>query len=135
MANNVPKTAVVLTIVGGFFILLGGVAMLYLGAIVSLFLPRLAGLFVIGLGLGLLTIVMAVLMLVAPQLKAAWGALTIVFAVLSIPFALVGGFLLGFILALIGGILAITYKPPVVAVSAPYAPAYPMASPPPPPSS
>jgi hypothetical protein len=70
-------------------------------------------LFFIGLIIGILIIVFAILLFVAPQMKTAWGALIIVLSLLSWPFAF-GGFFIGFLLALIGGILAITYKPPVM---------------------
>jgi len=101
-----------LTIVGGLFILLGGAVVATLGAIISFLLPGLGALlFVGGLSVGILTLVMGLLMFLNPAHKSVWGALTIVLAVVSIPFGL-GGFILGFILALIGGILAITYKAP-----------------------
>lgn len=128
MAGQTPTAGAVLSLVGGIFILLGGAVMAVIGTALSFFLGGLAGLFFIGLLDGILVIVMAILMFVAPQLKAAWGGLTIVFAILSLPFAFVGGFFIGFLLALIGGILAIVYKPPVVMMAPP-----PMMMPPPPP--
>ena len=112
MAGKVPTTGAILTIVGGLFILLGGALVATLGAIISFLLPGLGALLIVGgLSVGVLTLVMGLLMFLSPSHKSVWGALTIVLAVVSIPFGL-GGFILGFILALIGGILAITYKAP-----------------------
>ncbi|HEV2231409.1 MAG TPA: DUF6114 domain-containing protein [Thermoplasmata archaeon] len=126
MSHHVPTTAGVLTIIGGVFILLGGLVIASLGAFISFLFPGLGAILVAGgLGVGILTLLMGVLMFVMPQNKTIWGALTIVLAVVSLPFGL-GGFIIGFILALIGGILAITYK------SAAPPPAY-MGMPPPPP--
>ena len=131
MAGQTPTAGAVLSLVGGVFILLGGLLMAVIGATFSFLLGGLAGLFFVGLLLGILVIVMAVLMFVSPRLKAAWGALVIVFAIVSLPFAVLGGFVIGFILALIGGILAIVYKPPVPVMVAPMMPPPPMAAPPP----
>ncbi len=136
MAGKVPVAAGVLSIVGAVFILIGGLAEAYIGAILSIFFPGVGAILVAGaLGVAVLSFIWAILMFVMPSHKAIWGALMIVMAVLSLPFAFLGGFLIGFILALIGGILAITYKapePPVV-VYAPMPGAPPFAPPPPPP--
>jgi len=130
MTHHVPKTAAILTIVGGVFVLLGGLALAAIGAIFSFLLGGLTGLFFIGLVIGILILVFGVLMFVKPEMKLIWGILTIIMAIVSIPFAF-GGFLIGFILSLIGGIMAITYK-----VREPTPMMYPpgtMAPPPPPP--
>lgn len=99
-----------LTFVGGFFILVGGLVLAFVGVLFFAFLGAFSGLFLIGLVLGLLTMVFGGLMLAMPRLHLLWGVLVILMALLSIPFAL-GGFFLGFLLALIGGILAVIYKP------------------------
>lgn len=104
-----PVAAGVLTIVGGFFILGGGILVAILGAVLAAF-GFFSGFFFVGLGLGLLTIIVGVLMIAIPSGHLLWGALAIVFAVASIPFAL-GGVILGFILALVGGIVAVRWKP------------------------
>ncbi|HEY6237838.1 MAG TPA: DUF6114 domain-containing protein [Thermoplasmata archaeon] len=113
MAHHIPTAGAVLSLIGGIFVLLGGYVVAVFGVLFSLFFPRLAGLFFIGLAIGALIIVLSILLFVVPQARVAWGALIIVLAVLSWPFAL-GGFFLGFLLALIGGILAITHKAPVM---------------------
>jgi len=51
------------------------------------------------------------LMIALPSAHVVWGILAIVFALASIGVAL-GGFLVGFLLTLIGGILALAWKPP-----------------------
>jgi hypothetical protein len=99
-----------LTLIGGFFILIGGVALAIIGAIFFSLVPGVAGVFFIGLVVGLFTLVLGGLMLAAPRLHVVWGVLAIVMALLSIPFALFG-FGIGFLLVLIGGILAIVFKP------------------------
>ncbi|MCI4348673.1 MAG: DUF6114 domain-containing protein [Thermoplasmata archaeon] len=109
MSHHVPTAAGVLTIVGGVFILLAGAALAAIGSFLAFFIGGIAYLFYIGLVVGIITLVMGILMLVMPQMKTAWGAITIVLAIVSLPTAL-GGFIVGFILALLGGIFAITYK-------------------------
>lgn len=110
MAGQVPTAGAILSLIGGIFVLLVGVWLAIIGTAFSFFLGSLTGLFFIGLVVGILIVVFAALMFAAPRMKVAWGALVIVLAIVSLPTAL-GGFFIGFILALIGGILAITYKP------------------------
>jgi len=123
-----PVGAAVLTIVGGFFIMLGGIGVALIGAIFAIF-GVWSAFFLLGIGVGFLTILMGVLMLVVPRGHAAWGALTLIFAFVSIPFAL-AGLLLGFVLALVGGILAIAWKPLVDRVITVQARTVPPSSPP-----
>lgn len=110
-----PTAAGVLAIIGGVFILLGGIAETLLGAAVSTFTlgqygAGIIGLGVLGLVLGILVLVMGVLLLTHPDHNVTYGILIIVFSVVSLV-CFFGGFLVGFILALIGGILALTWKP------------------------
>ncbi len=55
---------------------------------------------------------MAVLLSMNPRNHVAYGALIVVFAVLSW-FGSFGGLFIGFLLALVGGILAIVWQPAV----------------------
>jgi Family of unknown function (DUF6114) len=141
--KSYPSTAFVLSLIGGIFILLGGLAdaAIYalVGGAVFALLPGLGVLFlvlaVVGLLIGLLTIVGAVMLRSKPESAHTWGILIIVFSVISLVTG-GGGFIIGFILALIGGILALTWKPPQPAQAAwgqqPMAPpAAPPMSPPP----
>ena len=108
-----PWVAGVLTIVGGFFILAGGFFFALVGAVLAIFGLG-SGLFLVGLLVGLATVVVGLLMVALPSGHTAWGILGIVLAIVSIPVAL-GGFLLGFLLTLVGGILAVKWRRPAEA--------------------
>jgi Family of unknown function (DUF6114) len=114
-----PIAATVLTFLGGLFVILGGIVVAVLGTVLAV-LGHFSGLFYIGLLDGLLLIVVAILMAAAPRGHVAWGVLAVVLSVVSLVVAL-GGFVIGFLLSLIGGILAIAWRPskdPVVIVEA-----------------
>lgn len=106
-----PVAAAVLTILGGLFIIGGGLIFAVIGAVFAV-LGIVSGIFLLGLLVGLLTLLAGFLMLAVPRGHTAWGILAIVLALASVPVAL-GGFIVGFLLTLIGGILAIRWKPPV----------------------
>ncbi len=106
-----PIGAGVLTIIGGFFILLGGFVFALIGAVLAVF-GFVSGVFFLGLLVGFLTLIVGFLMLAVPAGHTVWGVLAVVLALVSIPVAL-GGFLIGFLLTLIGGVLALTWKRPV----------------------
>jgi Family of unknown function (DUF6114) len=106
-----PLGAGVLTIVGGLFILLGGLVFALIGAVFAV-LGFLSGVFLLGLLVGLLTVIVGVLMIAVPSGHTVWGVLAILFALASIPLA-VAGLIVGFLLTLIGGFLAIAWKRPV----------------------
>jgi len=106
-----PIAAGVLTLLGGFFILLGGVVFALIGAVFAVF-GFVSGIFLLGLIVGLVTLLVGVLMLAVPSGHTAWGAIAVVLAIVSLPVAL-GGFLIGFLLTLIGGLLAFAWKRPV----------------------
>ena len=135
--KNYPMWGFVLTLIGGILILIDGLytAIIYaiFGSIISSFFPGLGALFIalgiVALFFGLIIIIGAIRMRTAPQSAKMWGILVIVFALLS----WVGGagFFLGFILALIGGILALVWKPPMMAQPAWGQPAAPMPGAPP----
>jgi hypothetical protein len=109
-----PIGAMVLSIVGGIFILLGGLVGVWLGTVLAALTFGLAGgtvvvLGAVGMVIGLVTIVLGVLLGMHPRNHTMYGALIIVLAIVSWVTAF-GGFFIGFLLALIGGILALTYK-------------------------
>ncbi len=106
-----PVGAGILTILGGLFILIGGTIVALIGGIVSAFLGFFSGLWLIGLLVGALTCLVGLLMVAIPSAHGVWGVLAILFALVSLPFAL-GGFLLGFLLTIVGGILALRWRPP-----------------------
>src|SRR5437667_11328226 len=115
-----PTAAFVLSLIGWIFILLGGAAIAALGSILS----GMVGSFgaaggadivtlygIIGVINGLLVIIFGVLLYMQPQRHVAWGVLVLVLSIASW-LTTIGGFFIGFILALIGGILGIAWKPP-----------------------
>jgi len=131
-----PKVSIggsVLVIIGGFLILAVGAVVAYV--INSLFsgfsigVPGLTGILVLGPVLGLVILVVGVLALAAPSLNILWGLLAIVLSIFSLFTTALGGLFLGFLLALIGGILIAVKKapPPPAPMMAP-----PMGTPPPP---
>ena len=63
----------------------------------------------VGVVLGIVVIVAAVMLYRNPAQKTLWGVLVLVLSIVSIFVG--GGFLLGLILGVIGGILALTWKP------------------------
>jgi len=64
----------------------------------------------VGLVSGIVVIISAALLRSNPSQRTLWGALVIVFSCLS--FFGFGGFIIGAILGIIGGIMALTWKPP-----------------------
>jgi hypothetical protein len=131
-----PGTAFVLSLIGGVFILLGGGAMTMFGSWRGNYGYGMMGgyggwggmmgpgfgmmgglgygfgfLGVIGLIFGIIVIISALMLNNKPEQHSTWGILIIVFSVLSIFGSAMGGFGIGLILGLIGGILAVTWKP------------------------
>jgi hypothetical protein len=118
-----PTAAFVLSLLGGIFILLGR-------GVMSMFAPfgfrgmmggyqgwgMMRGLGfgmfgVLGLIFGAIVIISAFMLNSKPQEHTTWGTLIVIFSVLSIFGGAMGGFGLGLILGLVGGVLAITWKP------------------------
>ncbi len=117
-----PTAAFVLSLIAGILILLGGI----LGAIVGIIggamvgaipgLGWLGGLIValglIGLIFGILVIVGAVMINSGERDKVKTGSIIVlIFSILSLFVGGTGGFVIGFILGLIGSILGLTWKP------------------------
>lgn len=111
MRRSAPLLAIAFTFIGGFFVFLGGLLMAALALGLSLLGHPTGDLLYLGLLLGALLWVMAILMWLVPTAHVAWGAMAILLAILSLPLAAIGGFLLGFLFSVIGGILAIRYRP------------------------
>ncbi len=130
-----PTAAMVLSVIGGLFILLGGVIYLWIAEFLQSLLllsgetlavdpttwVQIIG--VIGIVIGIIIIVGGVMMYSRPASSTAWGVIILVLALVSILAS--GGFFLGLILGLVGGILGIVFKP-----SAPMPAAAPAAPPP-----
>ena len=66
----------------------------------------------LGLIFGVIVIISALMLNSKPQEHTTWGTLILIFSVISIFGSAMGGFGIGLILGIIGGILAITWKPP-----------------------
>jgi hypothetical protein len=116
MAHGVPRAGAILSFIGGIFILIGGLIYAFVGAILSVFVGGAASILYVGIPIALLILVFSILLFVLPQLKIAWGALIVVLAFLSLAFDFFGGFVIGFLLCLIGGLMAIFAKSPAAAV-------------------
>jgi hypothetical protein len=65
----------------------------------------------VGLVFGVVVLVSALMLNSRPNEHVKWGTLVLVFSVLSVFGSMMGGFGIGALLGLIGGILAITWKP------------------------
>jgi hypothetical protein len=130
-----PGAAFILSLIGGIFILLGGGAMTMLGSWIGNYGYGMMGgygwggmmrpgfgmmgglgygfgfLGLLGLIFGAIVIISAFMLNSKPEQHSTWGTLIVIFSVLSIFGSAMGGFGIGLILGLIGGILAITWKP------------------------
>jgi hypothetical protein len=118
-----PTAAMVLSLLGGIFVILGGLFIAFVGSFVASFgylangganpgtVVTIVG--VVGIIFGLIMIVGAVMMYSNPTSAKMWGIIVLVLSILSW-FTAVGGLVIGFLLGLIGGILAIVFKPSMV---------------------
>jgi hypothetical protein len=103
-----PTAAFILSLLGGIFVLLPGLALSALGTYLAFF--------TLGAGLilwifpifGIIIILGAVMMYVTPSSTKMWGIVVLILGVFSLVGVITG---LGGLLALIGGILAIIWKP------------------------
>ncbi|MEM4717518.1 MAG: hypothetical protein QXE81_02005 [Desulfurococcaceae archaeon] len=111
-----PTAAFVLSLVGGIFVILGSILVLVAGGLIGELVPMVGGLFAlaggVGLIFGILIVVGAVMINSGEPGKVKKGSiLVLILSILSL-FLAGGGFFIGFILGLIGGILGLTWKPP-----------------------
>ena len=132
-ASSYPKTASVLALVGGMIIILGGVIFIGVAAFIlphlnysNLTVPKgmdrasLPGLISgvvgvmggFGLVCGAIVLLSATMLLARVGRRRTWGILILVFSVLS--FVGLGGFIIGAILGIVGGILALRWKSPAL---------------------
>ncbi len=128
MAGEKPTAAMVLSIIGGLLIILAGAMYLAIAEFLEELL-LLSGetldvdpvlwiqiLGAIGIVIGIVIMVGGVMMYSRPASSTVWGVIILVLSLVSI--IATGGFFIGLILGLIGGILGIVFKP------APAAPTY-----------
>jgi len=130
MSENIsekPTAAFILSLLGGIFILLGGIfpAVIgaYCGAFTSMLEPIVPGaawlgaltfiFMALGVIFGIIVIVGSIMIYQAVPSRVKVGSiLVIVFSIISLFVAGGGGFFVGLILGLIGGILGLVWKPP-----------------------
>jgi Family of unknown function (DUF6114) len=106
-----PVVAPILTIVGGGFIAVGGAVLAFIGTILATVFGFSSALYLVGLAVGLLTIAAGALLWLLPSGRRPIGIVVMLLAALSVPFAF-GGFVVGFLLAVMGGVMAIVTRPP-----------------------
>ena len=128
-----PSTAYLLSLIGGIFIVLDGllvvVAGLFLSSFIGSAVPGASAVVTAVIGFGILAIVLGLLIVVwvfhlktSPASARRSGILIIVFSLIS--FLGGGGFYIGSILALIGGIISVTWRPPMASPPAYGPPGY-----------
>ena len=104
MANEKPTGAFLFSLIGGAFVLLGGL-------VVTVAMGGWDPMGPVGVLWGVLMIASAVKLNSNPDKHRAYGALIVVLSLVSW-YGSIGGLVLGFIFGLPGGILAITWTPP-----------------------
>lgn len=125
-----PKTASILALAGSVLILMCGTLLVWTstvilphvnfpnvnappqfvsGSIPSIVSGVVGGMGLFGLATGAIVLVSSVLLLAKPSQQWTWGVLILVFSALSL-FGM-GGFLIGAILGMVGGILTLRWKP------------------------
>jgi hypothetical protein len=129
--SGYPKIASILALVGGILIILSGILLMAVSAFILPHLdytnldtpPRLTSASIpglvsgmvgvmglLGLVSGAIVLVSAVMLLTNPSRRRTWGVLILVFSIMS--FLGLGGFIVGAILGILGGILILRWKPP-----------------------
>ncbi|MEM0254322.1 MAG: hypothetical protein QXR17_03475 [Candidatus Bathyarchaeia archaeon] len=117
-----PTAAFALSLIAGILILLGGIFGAILGTIGGAMVGAIPGfgwlgglivaLGLLGLIFGILVIVGAVMINSGEQGKVKTGSIIVlIFSILSLFAGGTGGFVIGFILGLVGSILGLTWKP------------------------
>ena len=131
-----PTAAFVLSLIGGIFILLGAIVVMALASVIGSFMvlgggdPNIVYIYgAVGLIFAILVLVGAVMLWMKPQQHVAWGVVVLLFSLFSI--ITTGGFFIGLILGLIGGILVIVWKPPAPMAPGMAPPMMPPSMPPP----
>ena len=128
MASDSTRTlAFVLSLVGGLVIIAGSVIMAFLwtsGSSYGMYYGMgpgmmrgywfgsssgwMLGLFIVSLICGILVLIGAVMLNARPQEPVAWGIVVLVFAIIS--FVGMGGYIIGALLGIAGGAIALSYR-------------------------
>ncbi len=111
-----PSTAFALSLIAGIFVILGGLVVIAVFAFLATLVPF-AGLGavegIIGIVFGVIILFAAYQLRAHPDQHVLWGVIVLVFSIISW-FGSFGGLVIGFILGLIGGIMAIVWRPPAM---------------------
>ncbi len=111
-SESYPNNAYILSLIGGIFILLAGLLIGLVGAAVTFMFAFIGGaLGLFGIIWGIIIIVGAINLRAHPDQHVTWGVVILVFSLISWVGAF-GGFFIGFLLSLVGGILGIVWSPP-----------------------
>jgi Family of unknown function (DUF6114)/zinc-ribbon domain len=113
-----PTAAMVLSLIGGIFVIIGGAFIAFVGSLIgSLNVTGASSASTTALALGIVGVIMGLIMVVGafmmyskPTSAKMWGVIVLILSIISWVTA-VGGLFIGFLLGLIGGILALTFKP------------------------
>jgi len=105
-----PTAPFALSLVGAVLIVINGGVMAALGEFLDIFFPGAALLYAaVGISLGAVGLLAALMLYVRPQQCLVWSIVVLVVSALSLIVG--GGFFIGFILGLMGGILGVVWKP------------------------
>ena len=117
--NKQPTAAFAVSLIAGILILINGAVLGVIGSFVTkvvndptatLVLSSIfPALMISGIILGIIVIIAAVMLYRNPAQKTLWGVVILVLSIISIFGG--GGFIIGLILGIIGGILALSWKP------------------------
>lgn len=125
MPEEIPTAAFILSLIGAILILINGLVVVAIGAAAAL-IPIVGGIIggilaLIGLGISIPVLIGAILMYSADKSRVTTGSIIVlVFSIISLIIG--GGFLVGFILCLVGSILGLVWKPTVSPQPIPYSP-------------
>ncbi|MCW4031953.1 MAG: DUF6114 domain-containing protein [Candidatus Bathyarchaeota archaeon] len=118
-SSKKPEAAFALSLIAGIIFLINGALLGAVGSFIAPFIPGasetalvtgiLSTLMVVGIILGIIVIVAALMLYRNPAQKTMWGIIILVLSIVSVFIG--GGFGIGLILGIIGGILALRWKP------------------------
>lgn len=111
-----PTAAFVLSLIGGIFVLLGGIWWAIVGAIIAIFTAGAGAILGIFAIFGIIIIIGSVMMYNQATSAKTWGIIILILGIISL-IGIVTAF--GGLLSIIGGILAIVWKPSAPAISPP----------------
>ncbi len=113
-----PSIAVILSIIGGILILISGLVLFGVGIAGAPVVPGVGVSVLLGAGVwgiicGIIVIVAGYMVSSRPMSHSAYGIIVLIFSILS--FAESGGYIIGGVLGIIGGLWAIFWKPKMAA--------------------